>query len=199
MTEPENTNVVFLAHVQQQLATLNMYMLTIQTCNRCGHCFQNRNHIYRGRRVYCRPCRNKIRKAKTAQQEQLHQAPYTMQISSDNLDNTINCDKKMYNQYKTYHKVTCHHKYMSPVPGLTEVYWIERAELSLEMWQSLKALHSTVNISDKEDPAFGIRRRIHFENELGRDIYEGWAWDKHRTPPAENVNVIETEYTIQYV
>jgi len=42
-------------HIMQQ------YVTSIQSCRKCGICFQNRTQIYRGKFPYCRKCRPRQR------------------------------------------------------------------------------------------------------------------------------------------
>lgn len=42
----------------QQLELMQRYLITLQTCKKCGTCFQNRNHIYQGQVPLCHRCRN---------------------------------------------------------------------------------------------------------------------------------------------
>jgi len=37
------------------------YLGTLQTCRKCGLCFQNRHHVYRGQVPLCRRCRTQNR------------------------------------------------------------------------------------------------------------------------------------------
>jgi len=45
----------------QQLELMQRYLATLQTCKKCGTCFQNRNHIYQGQVPLCHRCRNRNR------------------------------------------------------------------------------------------------------------------------------------------
>lgn len=40
-----------------ELELLKSYVATLQTCKKCGTCFQNRNHVYHGQVPLCHRCR----------------------------------------------------------------------------------------------------------------------------------------------
>ena len=48
-------------NLDSDVQVLKLYMTTLQTCERCGVCFQNRGQIYQGRRPCCRRCRPRQR------------------------------------------------------------------------------------------------------------------------------------------
>lgn len=60
----------------QQLELMQRYLITLQTCKKCGTCFQNRNHVYKGQVTLCHRCRN-------------HNRPSVVVVKYKSIDNTV--------------------------------------------------------------------------------------------------------------
>ena len=64
------------------LQYLQEYVLTIQTCQKCGLCFQNRQKKYKGKHPFCKRCRPK---------DKNRELVYLVDVYNINNNVSINC------------------------------------------------------------------------------------------------------------
>jgi hypothetical protein len=110
-----NNNNISLLYVKFNL--LKDYMLTFQTCNKCGQCFQNRHKIYQGKYPYCKKCRRFGKLTKPLQNPKQEGV-------------LIQC--KIFYMYNDNSKME-----------FTEQYIIPAKDISPEMIQSIQHLNNT--------------------------------------------------------
>ena len=53
-----------LQSLEKRWERLQQYCWTLQVCHQCGHCFQNREQMYHGKKGYCKKCRYRKRLTK---------------------------------------------------------------------------------------------------------------------------------------